>query len=78
MIYIPDYIKSLKTYKAGKPIEELAREKNLSRIIKLASNENPLGPSPKAMEAVHSAVGRLHRYVDPPLPRSRARPEPQV
>jgi len=65
MIYIPDYIKSLKTYKAGKPIEELAREKNLSRIIKLASNENPLGPSPKAMEAVHNAVSRLHRYVDP-------------
>jgi len=65
MIYIPPYIESLKTYKAGKPIEELARERNLTRIVKLASNENPLGPSPKAIAAVESALGKLHRYVDP-------------
>ena len=65
MIYIPDYIKNLQTYKAGKPIAELAREKNLSRIVKLASNENPLGPSSRAMEAVKEAVPEMHRYPDP-------------
>ncbi|MDF1545398.1 MAG: histidinol-phosphate transaminase [bacterium] len=55
----------LKPYKAGKPIEELAREKNLDRIVKLASNENPLGPSPLAMEAMKAAVPQVHRYIDP-------------
>ncbi len=65
MIHIPEYVKGLKTYKAGKPIAELARERNLKRIVKLASNENPLGPSPKAMEAVKNAVGEMHRYPDP-------------
>ncbi len=65
MIYIPEYVNSLQPYKAGKPIQELAREKGLERIIKLASNENPLGPSPKAMEAIQGAVGDIHRYPDP-------------
>ncbi len=65
MIDIPENIKNLRPYKAGKPIEELAREKNLSRIVKLASNENPLGASPKALEAVENACSGLHRYVDP-------------
>ncbi len=55
----------LKPYKAGKPIDELAREKNLDRIVKLASNENPLGPSPKAMEAMKAAIPQVHRYIDP-------------
>ena len=49
MIKIPEFVKNLKPYKAGKPIDELAREKNLKRIVKLASNENPIGPSPKAV-----------------------------
>ncbi len=65
MIYIPAYVKSLAPYKAGKPIAELARERNLMRIVKLASNENPLGPSPKAMAAVTQAVAEMHRYPDP-------------
>ncbi|MBU2652532.1 MAG: histidinol-phosphate transaminase [Bacteroidetes bacterium] len=65
MIYIPEYVKALQPYKAGKPICELQREKGLSRIIKLASNENPLGPSPKAMEAIRAAVTDIHRYPDP-------------
>ena len=43
---VPDYIRNLKTYQAGKPIDEVAREKGLTRISKIASNENPLGPSP--------------------------------
>ena len=65
MIKIPEFVKNLKPYKAGKPIEELAREKNLKRIVKLASNENPLGPSPMALEAIKSALPNLHRYTDP-------------
>ncbi len=65
MIKIPEFVKNLRPYRAGKPIEELAREKNLTRIVKLASNENPLGPSPKATEAIKAALPQLHRYTDP-------------
>jgi len=65
MIEIPEYVTQLVPYKAGKPIQELAREKKLSRIVKLASNENPLGPSPKAVEAIQKALGELNRYTDP-------------
>jgi histidinol-phosphate aminotransferase len=65
MIPIPRHIQTLQPYIAGKPIEELAREKNLSKIVKLASNENPHGPSPKAMEAVRKALTESFRYVDP-------------
>lgn len=65
MIKIPDFVKNLQPYKSGKPIEELAREKNLKKIVKLASNENPLGPSPKALEAITESLDYLHRYTDP-------------
>lgn len=65
MVEIPKHIKSLKPYKPGKPIEELAREKNLERIVKLASNENPLGPSPKSLAAINEIIQASHRYVDP-------------
>ena len=65
MIKIPEFVKNLKPYKAGKPIEELAREKKLTRIVKLASNENPLGPSPKALEAIKKVLPGLNRYTDP-------------
>jgi len=65
MIRIPKHITALKPYKAGKPIEELAREKGLADIIKLASNENPLGPSPKALEVITKYAGQLHRYSNP-------------
>lgn len=51
-------------YIPGKPIEEVQREMGLSRVIKLASNENPLGPSPKAVEAMRAALGSAHRYPD--------------
>lgn len=65
MIKSPEYIKNLRTYKAGKPIGELMREKKLERVVKLASNENPLGPSPKALEAIKNNLSSLHRYSDP-------------
>ncbi len=65
MVKIPKHIQNLKPYKAGKPIEELAREKGISKIVKLASNENPLGPSPKAMEIIKHHLEDLHRYTNP-------------
>ncbi len=46
MIKIPEFVQNLVPYKAGKPIQELARERNLSRIVKLASNENPSPSAP--------------------------------
>lgn len=63
-IFIPDYIKNLVPYPPGKPLEELEREYGVRDAIKLASNENPLGPSPKALKAIEKAMGKLHRYPD--------------
>jgi histidinol-phosphate aminotransferase len=60
----PDYILGLKPYKPGKPLEELEREYGISDSIKLASNENPLGPSPKALKAIRGVLRNLHRYPD--------------
>ena len=57
-------IDSLSPYMPGKPIEELQRELGLARVIKLASNENPLGPSPKALAVLADAAKTLHRYPD--------------
>ena len=54
----------MRAYSPGKPIEEVRRELGLSRIIKLASNENPWGPSPLAIQAIREAVSELHRYPD--------------
>jgi histidinol-phosphate aminotransferase len=59
----PDIL-SLSPYVPGKPIEELQRELGLARVIKLASNENPLGPSPKALAALKEGTATLHRYPD--------------
>jgi histidinol-phosphate aminotransferase len=61
---IPDYIAAIEPYKPGKPIEEVEREYGIAGSAKLASNENPLGPSPKALAAIQSHLGRLHRYPD--------------
>jgi histidinol-phosphate aminotransferase len=60
------HVLNLIAYEPGKPVEELAREMGLdpSKIIKLASNENPLGPSPKALEAMRAALERAHFYPD--------------
>jgi histidinol-phosphate aminotransferase len=51
-------------YVAGKPIATIKRELGLSRVIKLASNENPLGPSPRALDAVRKAVSDIYFYPD--------------
>ena len=64
MPLVPKNIKELSPYKPGKPIEEVQRELGLKQITKLASNENPLGPSPVALEAIHHAEQDLHRYPD--------------
>ena len=61
---IPEYLDKLKTYQAGKPIEEVVREKGLTKISKLASNENPLGPSPYAIREMTNALWDVHRYPD--------------
>lgn len=61
---IPEYISAIKPYVAGKPIEEVEREYGIENSIKLASNENPLGPSPMAVEAIEQVLGNLHRYPD--------------
>ena len=57
-------VKGLVPYQPGKPITELERELGLETIVKLASNENPLGPSPKAIAAVQAALPNLSRYPD--------------
>ncbi len=64
--HIPEAIRALAPYQPGKPIETLARERGLdpAAIIKLASNENPLGMSPKAMAAVGAALAEGARYPD--------------
>lgn len=62
MPLVPPYIETLEPYKAGKPIAELKRELGLSDIIKLASNENPLGPSPLALEEMKRVMQELHYY----------------
>ncbi|OMF19269.1 histidinol-phosphate transaminase [Paenibacillus sp. FSL H8-0548] len=54
----------MKPYSPGKPIWEVQEELGLERVIKLASNENPLGPSPKALEAIQGVLTDLHRYPD--------------
>jgi len=63
-LFVPDYILSIKPYVPGKPLEELEREYGIEKSIKLASNENPLGPSPMAAEAIQSALKQLNRYPD--------------
>ncbi len=65
-IPVPDYIRKIAPYVPGKPIEELARELNLdpAKIVKLASNENPLGPSAKVKAAIQAQLSELTRYPD--------------
>jgi histidinol-phosphate aminotransferase len=57
-------VRSLKPYQPGKPIEELQRELGLTEVIKLASNENPLGPSPLVLEAIQKQLLETARYPD--------------
>ena len=62
----PGYIRAIAPYQPGKPTSELARELGLeeSTIVKLASNENPLGVSPKAAQAIRAVLDGLARYPD--------------
>jgi len=58
------WVRALTPYQPGKPIEALQRERGLAHVVKLASNENPLGPSPLAVEAVRGLLAQSHRYAD--------------
>lgn len=62
--YVPDWVLSLTPYQPGKPIEEVEREYGIRNSVKIASNENPLGPSPKAVEAITAALPQLNLYPD--------------
>ena len=57
-------VSGLQAYRPGKSVEELQRELGLDNIIKLASNENPLGSSPKGLAAIEHSLIKLHRYPD--------------
>lgn len=58
-------LEKLNVYVPGKPIEDVMREYGLTSVVKLASNENPLGPSPKAIAAVQAEAARINIYPDP-------------
>ncbi len=62
--FAPEHVRNLDVYQPGKPIEELERELGISGAIKVASNENPLGPSPKALAAIPAALNQLNLYPD--------------
>ncbi|MBX7097776.1 MAG: histidinol-phosphate transaminase [Myxococcaceae bacterium] len=61
---VPEWVETLKPYVPGKPIEETEREYGVKNPIKLASNENPLGPSPKALALADAAAHKVHLYPD--------------
>ena len=61
---VSEDIRKIKPYVPGKPIEETKRELGLSDVYKLASNENPLGPSPLALKAILRELSELNRYPD--------------
>jgi histidinol-phosphate aminotransferase len=64
MALVPPYVASLTPYVPGKPIEEVEREYGVSDVAKLASNENALGPSPKAVAAAREAMAKVNLYPD--------------
>lgn len=57
-------LEKIQSYQPGKPIEEVERELGIRRVLKLASNENPFGPSPKALAAARKELEKVHRYPD--------------
>ncbi|MEB3300040.1 MAG: histidinol-phosphate transaminase [Candidatus Sericytochromatia bacterium] len=61
---VPAHIAALVPYQPGRPIAEVQRELGLDDVVKLASNENPWGPSPRALEAARSALANVHLYPD--------------
>ncbi len=70
-VQVHDGIRELKPYEPGKPISDVARELGLDKIVKLASNENPLGPSPLAIARVLEVASEMHRYPDGPATELR-------
>ncbi|MFN8091873.1 MAG: histidinol-phosphate transaminase [Vicinamibacteria bacterium] len=68
----PAHLQGLDRFEPGKPIGEVKRELGLTEVVKLASNENPLGPSPKAVAAAHAALAEVNRYPDPQATELRA------
>ncbi|MGH9721508.1 MAG: histidinol-phosphate transaminase [Bryobacteraceae bacterium] len=64
MPLVPPYIAALQPYEAGRRAEDIQREFGLASVVKLASNENPLGASPLALEAMRPASGKLNLYPD--------------
>lgn len=62
MPLVPPYIASLQPYVPGRPLDEVKREFGLTRVVKLASNENPLGPSPFAISEMKKCIPELHYY----------------
>ncbi len=68
---VADHIRRLRPYVPGKPIEEVQRELGLTDVIKLASNENPLGPSPLAIEAIRNAAANVALYPEGSAPALR-------
>jgi histidinol-phosphate aminotransferase len=61
---VPEHIEKLQAYQAGRSIEAVKEEYRLAEVVKLGSNENPLGPSPKAMEAIRQTLSEIFRYPD--------------
>ena len=60
----PSYIRAIAPYQPGKPISELERELGITGIVKLASNENPLGASPASVAAMQEAIKTIALYPD--------------
>src|SRR5262245_40144437 len=60
----PPHVRGLDAYQPGKPVEELERELGITGAVKVASNESPLGPSPRAMAAIEAALPSIHFYPD--------------
>jgi len=69
---LPPHLVGLDRYEPGLPVEQAPPSPRLGRVVKLASNENPLGPSPRSMAAVQAALPRVHLYPDGPASALRA------
>jgi len=64
MPLVPPYIESLRPYEAGRSVEDVQQEFGIAHAAKLASNENPLGPSPLALQAIANGTAHLNLYPD--------------
>lgn len=65
---VPAWVRALRPYEPGMPVEELERRLGIRDSVKLASNENPLGPSPRAVAAMQAALAGVHRYPESTAP----------